>query len=124
MARRVYWRCYHCGDVFTKAQERWAREHFGAHEDETPVCQMRLPGESGLLTALRNAQDELARYRAEDSDMMRALYAMQADHAAVLRSEEERGYAAGLRDARAEAASPDLAPADPEHHQPDRSLLA
>jgi hypothetical protein len=100
--RRIHWRCFHCDATFTKAQGRWAREHFGADQGELPVCQMRLPGEFFLLNALRRAQDELARYRAEDSDLMRAIYAMQADHAAALRAEEERGYAKGLTDGRLE----------------------
>lgn len=100
-ARRVFWRCFHCGDAFTKAQERWAREHFGRADGELTVCQMRIPGEHHLLSALRNAQDELARYRAEDGDLMRAIYAMSADHAGALRREEERGYEKGLADGRA-----------------------
>ena len=95
---RVHWRCFHCGETFTKAQARWARQHFGADEGALPVCQMRLPGEHQLLNALRNAEEELARYRAEDSDLMRALYAMQSDHAQALRREEERGYERGLAD--------------------------
>jgi hypothetical protein len=101
--RRVHWRCYHCGDTFTKAQARWARQHFGRDEGELPVCQMRLPGEHHLLAALRSAQDELATYRAEDTDLMRAIYTMQAEHAGALRREEERGYGKGVADARAEA---------------------
>src|SRR5690606_36152060 len=99
--RRIYWRCFHCGETFTKAQELLARQHFGRDEGELPVCQMRVPGEHHLLIALRKAQDELAGYRAEDSDMIRAFYAMQADHAQALRREEERGYEKGLADGRA-----------------------
>lgn len=98
--RRIHWRCFHCGEGFTKAQERWAREHFGRDESADPVCLMRVPGEGSLLTALRNAQNELDIRRAEDTDLMRALYAMQGDHAAALRDEEERGYAKGLADGR------------------------
>ena len=101
--RRIYWRCFHCGDTFTRAQEKHAREHFGRDYGEQSVCMIRSAGESALLTALRNAQDELARYRAEDTDLMRALSSMQADHGVALRREEERGYERGLRDARAEA---------------------
>lgn len=104
MSGGVHWRCFHCGEEFTKAQEKWARRHFGATEGDRPVCQMRVPGEHSLLAALRAAQDELARHRAEDTDLMRALYEMQSDHAAALRREEERGYARGLRDARADFA--------------------
>jgi hypothetical protein len=102
--RSVYWRCFHCGDTFTRAQERWAREHFGATQADKPVCLIRSAGESALLTALRNAQADLERYRAEDSDLMRALWAMQADHEAALRRQEEAGYAKGLRDGRELAA--------------------
>lgn len=104
--RSIYWRCFHCGDTFTKAQERWARMHFGRDEGELPVCQMRLPGEQHLLTALRKAQDELASYRAEDTDLMRAIDAQSADHATALRREEERGYAKGLADGRKEMVEP------------------
>jgi hypothetical protein len=66
---------------------------------------MRVPGETSLLTALRSAQDELARYRAEDTDLMRAIWAMQSDHATALRREEERGYEKGLRDGMALSAA-------------------
>jgi Na+-translocating ferredoxin:NAD+ oxidoreductase RnfC subunit len=96
--RSIYWRCFHCGDAFTKSQERHARDHFGATCSETPVCIMRVPGEYELLRALRSAQDELARYRGEDTDLLRAIHGMAADHARALRREEERGYERGLRD--------------------------
>lgn len=99
---KIHWRCFHCGDTFTKAQARWAREHFGRDEGEQPVCLIRTAGEGALLTALRNAQNELAGYRAEDNDLMRAFMSMQADHGVALRREEERGYAKGLADGRAE----------------------
>lgn len=101
ISRKIYWRCFHCGDAFTKAQVRWARQHFGRDEGELPVCQMRMPGEHHLLEALRAAQDELAVHRAEDTDLMRAIYAMRADHSSALRREEERGYEKGLADGRA-----------------------
>jgi hypothetical protein len=99
--RKIYWRCFHCGEGFTKKQERWARQHFGAEQDALPVCQMRVPGEHHILTLLRKAEDELAAHRAEDTDLWRALYSQAADHAAALRREEERGYEKGLADGRA-----------------------
>lgn len=102
--RRVHWRCFHCGETFTKAQARWAREHFGANEDALPVCQMRIPGEHHLLTLLRKQEAELAAHRAEDTDLWRSLYSQSADHATALIREEERGYEKGVRDARAEGA--------------------
>ena len=105
--RKIYWRCFHCGDAFTRAHERWARQHFGADQDALPVCQMRLPGEHHLLTILRKQEDELNAYRSEDTDLWRSLYAMSADHAAALRREEEQGYEKGLADGRAYPTSAD-----------------
>ena len=97
---KVHWRCFHCDATFTRAQERWAREHFGRDEGATPVCLIRSAGEDALLGALRDAEDQLASYRAEDQLILRAMHAMSADHRAALVREEERGYEAGLRDAR------------------------
>lgn len=99
-SKAIHWRCFHCDATFTKAQYRWAREHFGSDEGELPVCQMRVPGEAHILTALRNAQDELASYRNDDSDLMRIIYSMSADHAEALRRQEELGYEKGLKDGR------------------------
>lgn len=33
-----YWRCFHCGEVFSIEQEAAAREHFGKSEDEVARC--------------------------------------------------------------------------------------
>ena len=104
--RSIRWRCFHCGDAFTRAQEQRARDHFGRDCGETPVCLMREPGEYHVLRALRKAQDELAGYRAEDTELHRALAAMACDHGQALRREEERGYARGLRDGMAERPLP------------------
>lgn len=98
--RKIHWRCFHCGETFTKMQERWAREHFGETQLNEPVCLIRSAGEDALLTALRNAERELTRHRAEDTDLLRAMAAMASDHAQALRREEEKGYERGLRDAR------------------------
>jgi hypothetical protein len=103
--RKIHWRCFHCGDAFTKAQERHARDHFGRDCSQQPVCLIREPGEYNVLRALRDAQDDLAAYRAEDTELHRALHAMSADHAAALRREEDRGYSNGLRDGMMEQAS-------------------
>jgi hypothetical protein len=102
VTRAIHWRCFHCGETFTRAQERWARDHFGRDCMAEPVCLIRTAGETVLLTALRNAEDELTRRRAEDTDELRAMWAMQADHAVALRRQEELGYARGLADARKE----------------------
>lgn len=97
-SRAIYWRCFHCGDAFTKAQWRWAKEHFGADQDETPVCLMRVPGEGSLLSALRQAQDELYKYRSEDTSMARAMFSMSSDHGQALQRAEEKGYEKALND--------------------------
>ena len=103
--RKVHWRCFHCGETFTKAQERWAREHFGRTQDAEPVCLIRTAGESAMLTALREAEDQLVMYRAEDSLVLRSMWAMQSDHRQAIIREEESGYAKGLLDG--QALSPD-----------------
>ncbi len=93
------WRCFHFGEVFTT--DETARSHFGGSLDRKPGCiaKVELGGERGLLDALRNAEDELARHRAEDSDTQRELHQMQHRHSTALRAAEETGYARGLRDA-------------------------
>lgn len=106
MTGKIFWRCFHCGDTFTKAQERWAREHFGRDQNAEPICLIRTAGENALLTALRNREDELRAYREEDQDVMRALWSMQADHREALIREEQRGYDRGLADGRAEIRGP------------------
>lgn len=100
----VYWRCFHCGEEFTQAQQKHAAEHFGADEFETPVCKMRVPGENSLLSALRSAQAELRTYRfrefesKEAEQLMRVIEEQSAHFAEKLLREEEKGYARGLRD--------------------------
>lgn len=98
--RKIYWRCFHCDETFTRAQERWARQHFGPDVSSDPVCLMRVPGEHHLLERLRRQEAELATYRAEDTDLHRAIHAMMADHRQELIREEERGYSKGLSDGR------------------------
>lgn len=53
--------------------------------------------------ALRKAEDLIARYMNEDTDIHRAMYRQQTLHSDALRIAEEAGYARGVRDAQAEA---------------------
>lgn len=92
------WRCFHCDDVFTTEVD--ARHHFGSSQASDPACLMKVAGEFALLEALRNAEDELGRYRNEDSDVLRVLWSTRADQGQALRREEEKGYARGLEDAK------------------------
>lgn len=92
------WRCFHCDEVLRTEGD--ARLHFGNTHGSEPACLIKAPGEFALLTVLRNAEDDLARHRAEDSDVLRAMSSMQADHAEALRREEEKGYSRGLADAK------------------------
>lgn len=50
------------------------------------------------FTEVREMEEQLARYRAEDSDKDREMYRMQSAHAVALRREEEKGYRRGLID--------------------------
>lgn len=97
------WRCFHCGDVFTSAFK--AEEHFGRDEGRTPACQI-VGAASGLITALREAEDSAAdawfKLHEEMSDIAKAMYAQNSRHQQSLLRAEELGYERGLRDARAE----------------------
>lgn len=106
------WRCFHCDEVLRTQVD--ARNHFGSTEGAEPACLIKAPGEFALLQALRNAEDELARYRREDSDVLRAMWSMQADHASALRREEEKGYTRGIEDAKAHPETLGLQRAAPE----------
>ena len=105
------WRCFHCDEVFLREVD--ARNHFGISESAEPACRIKAAGEFALLQALRNAESLLARYRAEDSDVLRAMHGMLADQQRALAREEEKGYARGLRDAKAQiATTPELTEVD------------
>lgn len=92
------WTCFHCGETFTTPGG--AEVHFGAKPIATPGCQIKVGEERGLLMALRKAEEELERYRAQDSEIERAMYKQQAAHLIALMRAEEQGYARGLKDAR------------------------
>lgn len=90
------WRCFHCDDVFTSRSE--ASAHFGYEIDATPACKIA-PDLRGLVKFMRWQESQLQRFRQEDSEAARQFYALGADHARALRTEEEKGYARGLADA-------------------------
>ena len=95
-ARR--WRCFFCDEVFE--DEKKAALHFGAEQmasihskpSDKPACTF-------TVEYVRDLELQLDRYRNEDSDLDRKLYAMEAEHPVALRREEEKGYARGLRGA-------------------------
>lgn len=92
------WTCFHCGETFTTVGS--ARLHFGAEQTAEPGCMVKvaLGGERGLLMALRKAEETIARYMNEDTDLHRALYRLQSQQSDALRDAEEAGYFRGLRD--------------------------
>jgi hypothetical protein len=99
MARK-HWRCFFCDDVFTTKHE--AAEHFGAFnscEADVPAC--KIAGhEKHLIHYIRRLEEEISRHRAEDSDVMRSIYTLEADHRQALIRAEEDGYGKGVRDMR------------------------
>lgn len=95
------WRCFFCDEVFTSAEE--AATHFGGVLD-LPGCKLSAM-EGGILAMYREAQRELEAYRAEDTKLIREVYALGAAHHCHAREEEEKGYARGLADGRAIASS-------------------
>lgn len=94
-----YWRCYHCDATFKRRQD--AAEHFGNTNTRTPACQIKAY-EGHLVTYIRKLEAQLDRYRTDDSDIMRAIMAMEVDHRQALIRAEQGGYDKGVRDARNE----------------------
>jgi len=98
MARKQ-WRCFHCDEVFTS--RKWAAEHFGFACDQVPACKIAAY-EGHLVTYIRKLEADNARYRAEDSDVLRSLYSATVDQANAVRRAEERGYDKGVQDMKAQ----------------------
>ena len=84
-----HWRCFHCDETFLDAAS--AEKHFGKSCDDVAVCQID-------ASKIRKMEDDLRRYRQEDTDLHRQLLSMEADHFTALRREEEKGYARGIKD--------------------------
>lgn len=101
--QKVEWRCFHCGDVFTR--EACARKHFGPDEGSVAACVIKAGSEQGLLGALRKAEGELAdawhAIHSESTDAAKAYYAQHSRHQEQMRLAEESGYEKGLADGRA-----------------------
>lgn len=95
---RKQWRCFFCDEVFTRRQD--AAEHFGcddACEADIPAC--RLTAHEGhLVHYIRKLENELRRYQTEDSDVMRSIMTLEADHRQALIRAEEDGYNKGVQD--------------------------
>jgi hypothetical protein len=98
-----WWRCFHCDLSFTDPDA--AEAHFGRSEMQEPSCQIDAAKYREMEERVRSCNDE-------DSDLHRRMYRMESDHQQALRSEEEAGYAKGLRDGRA-LASPAASPPPP-----------
>jgi len=91
------WQCFHCGEVFTTVGG--AEDHFGGAPLALAGCQIKVGAERGLLMELRKAENLLAKYRSEDSEIVVAMRKQQGRHADAIRLAEELGYERGLRDA-------------------------
>ena len=90
------WTCFFCGETFTTPGA--ARDHFGSEPLADTACQIKAGEERGLVMELRKAENELGRYRAEDSDMDRELYRMKDEHRRAVIDAEQTGYDRGLAD--------------------------
>lgn len=106
---QVDWRCFHCNELFTRRID--AQEHFGATQMDVPACQIK-QHEVHLVHYIRKLEDELHRYRAEDSDVMRSIMVLESDHAMALQRAEELGYSRGVRDMTPTAVAGDEATGD------------
>lgn len=110
MARKQ-WRCFFCDEVFSRRKD--AAEHFGAFdscEGDVPACQIKAH-EGHLVKYIRKCEREIRRYQSEDSDVMRSIMTLEADHHTALIRAEEKGYAKGVDDMKAQGHC-----ADPQAH--------
>lgn len=99
---RKQWRCFFCDEVFIGFKA--AAEHFGvddACEADTPACKIAAH-EGHLVRYIRKLEKEVRRYMSEDSDVMRSIQTLEADHRTALVRAEERGYAKGVEDMKAQ----------------------
>lgn len=92
---RKQWRCFHCDAVFTSY--KCATIHFGADQTKIAACQLK-SYEGHLVDYIRDLEQQLDGYRADDSHVMRSIYALEADHRQALIRAEEDGYNRGVRD--------------------------
>lgn len=97
MSLRKKWRCFHCDTVFTNPAH--AAEHFGRGETSTPACKLT-HSEGHLIAYIRKLEAENHQHRLEDSDILRAMYAAEAEWREKVRRAEERGYDRGVQEAK------------------------
>lgn len=95
------WRCFQCDEVFTDAKS--AGDHFGVWPSDVAACRV----EGGMAAELERLRQETVRLQRqiseEDTPLYRQLRRQESEHSTALLREEEKGYARGVRDARAEA---------------------
>jgi len=87
------WRCFHCDEMFTDVNA--AREHFGSSLAQEPACQID-------VAEYRAMEERVRRCNEEDSDLHREIHRLHAQHHVEQQMEEEKGYARGLQDQKAE----------------------
>ena len=109
------WRCFHCDEVFV--DQVTARDHFGPSPCAEPACHID-------ASRLRSLEAELARYRAEDTDLHRQIALVSGEHQTALMRAEEAGYAKGLRDGKAPTGSATNTCEDCGSHRPMGNGLA
>lgn len=104
---RKQWRCFFCDEVFTS--RKFAAEHFGcddACEADVPACKLT-SHEGHLVTYIRKLEKEVRRYQSEDSDVLRSIQALECAQGVAITRAEERGYAKGVADMKAQGQCPE-----------------
>lgn len=105
---RKQWRCFFCDQVFTRRQD--AAEHFGAEQEDSLACQITAH-EGHLVHYIRDLEARLRRHDDESTDVMRSIMTLEADTARKVRQAEEKGFARGVEDMKAQGYC-----ADPQAH--------
>jgi len=114
MAKRKYWRCFHCDEVLRTRKS--AEVHFGSgdYEDEPPLCvEAATTDKRELVLKNRELWEELQKANAEIENVTDRLAGFEQivskatgitdatthDLHLALQRAQESGYAKGLRDA-------------------------
>lgn len=94
---RKIWRCFHC-DFITSNRGK-AEVHFGADSGSEALCVLKA-SDDHLGVYIRDLEQQLDQYRAEDSHVLRAMASLEDDYRQALTRAEEEGYNKGIQDAR------------------------
>lgn len=107
-----HWRCFFCDEIFTTRGT--AAEHFGTEiACDYPILACQIKRHEGhLVTYIRKLETELAVWNNESQEIQQAIISLEHSFAEEIKTAENRGYARGVSDMRAQGFC-----VEPEKHQ-------